>query len=753
MPEDPIDRLPTPSKNHASEVSQPNIGVQNILLIIKKLPQGVVEAWPFWAGVAMFFFVHGSFLGGNFLGLHDTKLHALNFTMFYRHFFWEGTIPQFLPFGGFGMPAIGMQCYITPFEYLCAAIGRLFSISNPLAVWAWSIILQNIVFIGGIYLCVREFTASKKIQLIAALACGATVLWEFSIDLSFISYSFLPLSLYFLVKYFIKLDLLYLFISFFVAIFGILGGSIYLLPFHLILFIFVFLLLATRGPTLKISGFRSNIFFLILLLFILLGVYMASSIVFGEEFVFMFGGRDPDTKQVPYETFLSYGGNIDQVDIQKFFSKDGMLWHGLGFINPVLIGLFAAALTRGRFLRHPAIGSFCLSVLFIFVVARGGFIASVAYYYFPGMKYFRHLGLLYSHALPFIALAGLIAYAIWDKGGGKGTTSLPLSRWFFSFFYKGIFALLFVIFAFDLLVPEFGRALFMGKGLEEWHWVCVVSILVAIVVCLAYSFPAKIAKNLRFPLFIFLFAHVLVSAQSLRDRVVVDYDNGLIGSEIASIISKPFTYNSTRLISPPESLLRPLRLGFLQSNKEAIYNTQLNNAIGIDFLYPQGKYFYLSKQVVGFLLKTNHAVTIGHHNQLPHEFSDEALARLGFTRDIFSLASGSSEKLYVTQSGLDRFKVKVPASNMPATVLVSMAACKGWQAIWNSSPLEIKPEEGFGFAITVPNGCKEFELYFSHSGYKWLSYTLGILCTLGAIFVLGLFGMNLFVNKREGWDC
>jgi hypothetical protein len=463
----------------------------------------------------------------------------------------------------------------------------------------------------------------------------------------------------------------------------------------------------------------------------------------------MYGGRDPETKQVPYETFLSYGGNIDEVDISKFFSNDGMLWHGLGFINPVLIGLFAGALTRSRFLRHPAIGCFCLSVLFIFAVARGGFVASVAYYYFPGMKYFRHLGLLYSHALPFIALAGLIAYAIWDS---KGTPSMPSRRWFLSSFSQGIFALLCVIFAFDLLVPEFGRALFMGKGLEEWHWVCVVSILVAIVVCLAYSFPAKIVKNLRFPVFIFLFANVLVSAQSLRDRLLVDYNKGLIGSEIIAVFSKPFSYNSNRLISPPESLRKHLNLDFLQSNTEAIINTQLNNAIGIDFLFPQGRYVYLHKQLVGFLLKTNHSLRIAYQDQLPHDFSDEALAQLGFTRDIFSLANGSSEKVYVTQLGLDRFKVKVPASNMPATVLVSMAACKGWQAIWNSSPLEIKPEEGFGFAITVPNGCKEFELYFSHSGYKWLSYTLGSLCILGAIFVLGLFGMNLFVNKREGWD-
>jgi hypothetical protein len=234
--------------------------------------------------------------------------------------------------------------------------------------------------------------------------------------------------------------------------------------------------------------------------------------------------------------------------------------------------------------------------------------------------------------------------------------------------------------------------------------------------------------------------------------LLVDYNKGLIGSEIIAVFSKPFSYNSNRLISPPESLRKHLNLDFLQSNTEAIINTQLNNAIGIDFLFPQGRYVYLHKQLVGFLLKTNHSLRIAYQDQLPHDFSDEALAQLGFTRDIFSLANGSSEKVYVTQLGLDRFKVKVPASNMPATVLVSMAACKGWQAIWNSSPLEIKPEEGFGFAITVPNGCKEFELYFSHSGYKWLSYTLGSLCILGAIFVLGLFGMNLFVNKREGWD-
>lgn len=375
--------------------------------VIIQIMGGFIKHWPLLAGLFFAGWIYESFLEGNFIGLHDTKLHALNFIGFYRHFYaTNGSIAQWLPYGGLGQPALSSQCFITPIEYVVAVAGMIFRINKPILLWDISSFMEMMVFISGLYLCSLRLCRSNLIRLLAVFTGASTIVWQYQYDFCFLILAYIPLVIYSLLSYAETKSVVWIFCAWFFQIIGNIGAAAYLAPLSsALLFLIILTMNAAKG--LPNKPCRKDIIISILLCSFsaaLIGIYYISIMRSVEEITILVPGRDTVTNTVQIEAFLKYGGNIDDQDIFGVLTGENLLRHSLPYISPVAVALFACSVFV--FFRSIFAKISIVFIMFVLAFSRGGMISISLYNWFPGMNYFRHIGLIHGYVVPVVILVG-----------------------------------------------------------------------------------------------------------------------------------------------------------------------------------------------------------------------------------------------------------------------------------------------------------------------------------------------------------
>lgn len=348
--------------------------------------------------------------------MHDTMYVFQAFYFFYNDYFFHGEFPQWMPFGFFGMQSnsffIGM---LSPSNYLVGLIGYIFKVRNVLLLFKASLFLEQFVFLFGMYLLSKYLFKHKTTVIFVSIAavCSQFLLWQ--LWFNFRMFSHMPLIIYFMVRCFSEYKPQYLIMAMCVFIVSLLGLE-YQAPVLFLCVSIVFLVLLVGKSTklfefLHLTGRDIKLSVLYLVAFLVLSAtyyfYMQNILEYQTSLA---TGRNPLTKQVEMESFLSYGRDIGLEKFinlllpNKLMASDNSLFVGITTLVFAIYGIMRA--------RKLVLTAFCLIVVVFGLLSVGDKtpVASFLYEYFPLMKYYRHIGSVtdnYKLFLPLIAGFGV----------------------------------------------------------------------------------------------------------------------------------------------------------------------------------------------------------------------------------------------------------------------------------------------------------------------------------------------------------
>ena len=708
----------------------------------------VSRHWPLWSALLLLFWMYGPFVSGNFLGFHDTKLHSLNFIAFYRSS-WSGGggIAQWLPYGGFGIPALNNQCLITPWEYLVAVFGLLFRISSPLLLWNLSVLTALSLFVVGLYLCSCLLCKGALIRLLVVTQGATMVVWQYAYEFSFLIYAGLPLSLYALLKYHQSKRIGWVSAAFALTVVSVIGSPVYTAPVALaflgILLLPFLLLTGKPEKPAAVDWFLAG--GLTAFALGLLGIYFSSSLFGARELEFLLPGRDPVTKLVNLQTYLSYGGNITEQNYHVLFG--GLLrWHALSYISPVVVAAFVFSLwsaNKSRIL-------FVLVVYAILVLGftRGGFIALLLYKWFPAMHYFRHLGLMHGFAVPALILAGGHALDLVLNAREK----VQISR--FTVF-STIGSLLLLVGMVDIFFPRMGRFLLGAGDFPGEHFAIVQMLKTCALLALLLvikNCAAGFSTTTRWIIQTALLVATLHFAIQLRGRELKEFEKGFPDPVAIRSLSDPLPFVMRRSLEPAPAISYVAPFAGTGGYSESLYNTQIMNAIGVDSLYPPGMYHFISKHTNRFFLAERVVKNQAYADQLSLVPSPWVTDQLGFTSDVVRWSAGQTEGglIKAHARGLDTFVIEFPASEHSRRMTFSTAYSNGWNAIADGRKLDVRESDTFGLLVDIPAGVSRLLFAYRDPLNLALSWLLMMLALAGAVGTVSFCVFQLFGDGPGG---
>ncbi len=345
---------------------------------------------------------------------HDTMAVFQIFYYFYNELFFHGQLAQWAPYGTFGLDANFLQLSLSPLSYLAILSGWLLKIEDVLLLFKVSLIAEQMLFLTGMYLLSRFlFSKRSTIFLICLGGIGSSVLY-YQIYFNFRIYYLFPLITYFIFFALHKTDARSLWFASIIGLAWLLGNS----PYFICLWGLVFSIMFTSYTFLtKKNGLWPAILKPNLKN---LSLFCIAGLIFTIYLYFLKHASDFTVINTPLRdlvsgrnnllTFLIYGSKakLDML-IQCFiFGWPAHLPLGQGVDNSVYIGLlpllffvWAVIRVRNRIFLSILIAAFALVWL-----SFGG-LFTVLVYFFPGMAYYRHIGLVWGLAkIMFLICAG-----------------------------------------------------------------------------------------------------------------------------------------------------------------------------------------------------------------------------------------------------------------------------------------------------------------------------------------------------------
>ncbi len=320
------------------------------------------------------------------------------FHAYYNDFFLYGDLVRWIPYGNYGFPPAFHQLgSLTPASYLSILLGKLFGVQNFMHAFKFSMFLEELAFLGGLYKLSKLFFRHRTTLLFVALCALAGTVWIVQIPWNFRIAYLLPWVLYFLIRFFQKKGSRYLWLSGTVSAVSILGVPPYFAFLHSLIYLFFFIFLwlryrpgassfrlTRRSDWLCLAGF---------LVFLAALGYMAFTMFDGiVHFVFH---RDPKTMMNSAETFVNYGPHPGFSKLLGLFfpylgGKDSLtnITHYTGLFS-LLFLLYALVKARGSFFA-PVL--FLLAFMICFSASDTTFIPRALYELFPPIRFFRYTG-------------------------------------------------------------------------------------------------------------------------------------------------------------------------------------------------------------------------------------------------------------------------------------------------------------------------------------------------------------------------
>lgn len=398
--------------------------------------------------------------------VHDSLQYLSSLQIYYSGLTTHGEMPLWIPYGRYGNVAFLTTMYLTPFTYTAAAVGALFGVQDVLCLFKAVVFVEYVIFcLGTIGLGLLLF---RRFQTLVFLAIG-TVLsftWIVSIDSAFHTYYLLPTILANLVLLFRTGRLRYLALAGLVAVCSSVGNIPYyppLLALLLTIFCVLHLLWRDRPSPRWTMGWPDAA------AFVLFGlgaaVYLSCFLL---NFRHLACGSPDRTAAgtVPLDVFLTYAGVTKPVPLAWAFLS-GSVTHGdtvfyIGLLPLVLFFVAIWAVPRRDALIFAAMAVFL--VLFSF----GGYTARMAYH-FPGMAYYRHVGLIFGQARFFILMAAAYGFDAMMGRAGRLSSWLTVDamrRW--RRLLDDRRRLVLVAATLCMIVAEFVRA--SHDGASPWHF-------------------------------------------------------------------------------------------------------------------------------------------------------------------------------------------------------------------------------------------------------------------------------------------
>jgi Bacterial membrane protein YfhO len=536
--------------------------------------RGWAEIWPPLSIFAVYLLLlHNYWIGAARLPFQDTLFIYETFAIAYNQFFHTGELAQWLPYSSYGLPAhlYGIANF-PPLYLMSFASGALLGIRNTWTLFSCAVALDLAIFTFGSYRLIRQF-ASRG----AAAALTAALLWTMALDwnlyFSLRLLSLMPLGLFFVVRFARTGSLVSLSLAVVVAIIGCLGTA-YFAPYYAFFYICCTVALwIVHRPKFHISRpltFSAIVIFALAACAAVIFLYVASI----NDLHFLADQRDPVTGTISLDTFMNYGGLQIFKTLEPFVglpteNKTALFYAG----SLTLVGA-VYALWRHRTGELLALAA----LLIIFVLFCWGPYSPVTRlaYYFPGMPYFRHVGLMY--AVPKLLLSIIAAAGLDAMLAGFPETRRDAVR---------LSVVLGVVSA-ALAVAYFPLAAWLSRQIVDAGRPSAIALLGAALG--GYALAALIFGKARSPAIVPLLLLVTFAQALAYQHLFHDALNLPIQASVEETHVHPFKFVETR----DTGALRNTNLYHDISSHGAIY-TELDSFLQIDECVPVGHLEYVTR--------------------------------------------------------------------------------------------------------------------------------------------------------------
>ena len=332
---------------------------------------------------------------------HDTLAIFKIFYFYYNELFFNGEFPGWLPYGSYGIQGDLYQVNIfsTGF-YLASVIGLAIGIKDALLVFSTGLFIEQLVLLYGTYLLARRLFTHRATVFIVPLTVICSTFLLSQLQFNFKVYNYLPLVIFLIVYFFEEKKLYALASAIFVFALSLAGSVAYIVPIQAMTLLVIFLTLAAANAgnaRAYISPGKRDLVASIAILTLAAAVaalYIHANLNVMEHTKGFSSGRDPETLAVSLEEFLGYASFnigfskfIGLVNLTKLILINDVTVH-TGLLS---LGFAAYALI---FVRKAALYAFLGVVTLLTLLSLGPMtpVAEFLYYYFPMMKYFRHIG-------------------------------------------------------------------------------------------------------------------------------------------------------------------------------------------------------------------------------------------------------------------------------------------------------------------------------------------------------------------------
>jgi len=334
---------------------------------------------------------------GSFFPRHDTMYVFENFYFFYNEFFFNNNLPQWMPYGIYGITSGTAQiATLTPADYLVFAFGKLFAIKNVIALFKSAVLLDQLIFLSGIYFLSHFFFKRKIVVLMVCLAAFCSMEWFHQYYFNFKLYNLFPWVIYWGVLFWESRRAVFFWMAGVTVVLWALGSWYYfsILWFWLMAVMGVALFMTTPGSLRGLScRFRSDVIGMVIFFALLAayGFFLKNS--FHEVAVLT-----RSTVANSLLTFIRYGGTA-RLDLAVSWLFLGFPLHvplGSTLDNTAYAGMITAFffLWAVFFVRQKYFCSILAGFVFLVWLSFGGLLTITAYF-LPGFQYYRHVGLVY----------------------------------------------------------------------------------------------------------------------------------------------------------------------------------------------------------------------------------------------------------------------------------------------------------------------------------------------------------------------
>ncbi len=355
--------------------------------------------------------------------LHDSLFPFIIFHVMYADFFFNGEFMQWLPYSVYGLQNDFPQMLLSISNYSAGAVAGLLRIRDTLLVYKVSMLIEQLIFLSGMYLLSRDLFRSRAAVAFACISAAGSIVLTWQVTFDFRAFYFLPLMVYFIRRFFTKYKFLYLALSMNLLMLSMPGNTPYCFEIIFLQLSIVFLVLllhhhgdwrrrfSLTGTDIAATAALTVTCLILAYSFFYISMHLKDSLQIFSE------GRNLETMKTPIGRFLTFGGFIgfekfsglfkpDLYDFkggEPYFGDDLTLYIGLLPLPLILYGTFKAA-------RDPMLRAFVLVVVVMGLFSLGGVFSKALYYTVPGMSYYRHIGLSvgsFKVFLPLIAGFGL----------------------------------------------------------------------------------------------------------------------------------------------------------------------------------------------------------------------------------------------------------------------------------------------------------------------------------------------------------